>query len=255
MPINRDVDYPNSPHLAHPALRGRLVALLLETVKTVAGSGLPLRVLEIGAGHGGYTAEALTAGCNVTAVELSRPSFRKLAARYGANPRVTTVFDPDGSLATLDGTYSLVLCISVLHHIPDYIAFIDRVTARLRRGGALLTLQDPLWYPRLSRLTRTVDRAAYLAWRIGQCNVGGGVTAMVRRLRGVYPAIEAGEIGYYHVVRQGVDEQAIARRLEARFDRVGVHSYWSNHLAAARRPAEMGGLLNTFAVQATGFIG
>jgi hypothetical protein len=53
-------------------------------------------------------------------------------------------------------------------------------------------------------------------------------------------------------VRQGVDEQAVAELLEARFDRVELVSYWSHHLAAVRRPAERAGLVNTFAARGTG---
>jgi SAM-dependent methyltransferase len=246
------VDYPHSPHLAQPVLRGRLVALFLETLQAVSERGLPPRLLEVGAGHGGYTAEALAAGCDVTSVELSGPSFQKLEARYGSNERVTTILDPAGSLSEVGTGYSVVLCLSVLHHVPDYLAFIDRVAGRLARGGALLTLQDPLWYPRLGRTTRTVDRAAYLAWRIGHGNPRQGFAAMMRRRRGVYPESIPGEIGYYHVVRQGVDENAVARRLAACFDHVDLRTYWSNHLAAVRRPAEACGLANTFAAHATG---
>ncbi len=76
-------------------------------------------MLEIGAGHGGFTEPVLAAGCEVTAVEASRPSLRTLEHRYGHNPSFRAVLDPDGSLEGVSGTYSLILIVAVLHHIPD----------------------------------------------------------------------------------------------------------------------------------------
>jgi SAM-dependent methyltransferase len=246
------IDYRHSPHLAQWPLYDRLVGFILETVSGLPDTGSPPRVLEVGAGHGGYTELLLAAGCDVTVVEMSRPPLQRLEARYGGHARVTGVLDPDVSLRDAGGGYSLALCVSLLHHIPDYVEFLLRITGRLLPRGALVTLQDPLWYPRVDRLTRMVDRSAYLTWRIAQGRFQQGVAAMVRRLRGVYPEARVGEIAYYHVVRQGVDEEAVAGFLEGRFAQVEVLSYWSHHLAAMRRAAELAGMVNTFAVRATG---
>ena len=108
-------------------------------------------------GHGGYTEPVLAAGCRVTAVEASRHSLATLQRRYGANPGFRAVFDADGTLDEVDGTFSLVLIVSVLHHIPDYVSFLDRVTRLLAPNGSLLSLQDPLctrvWSARPARST------------------------------------------------------------------------------------------------------
>jgi SAM-dependent methyltransferase len=249
------VDYRNSPHLAQWALYDRLVGVFHATVAALSDAGLPLRVLEIGAGHGGYTGPALAAGCEVTAVEMSPRVFLDVEARYATNDSLTAILDPDAALTGAGEGYALAMCMSVLHHIPDYLDLLQRIADRLLPGGAILTLQDPLWYPRRGRVTRAVDRGAYLAWRIGQGNVVEGMAAMRRRLRGVYPEAKAGEIVYHHVVRQGVDEEAVAASLARRFAHVDVLPYWSNHLAAIRGVAEAAGLENTFGVRATGFTG
>lgn len=249
------VDYPHSPHLAQRPLSDRLVATLHDTIGGLSAAGLPLRVLEIGAGHGGYTGHALAAGCDVTAVEMSEPSFDTLRHRYGSNDRLRTVLDPAADLSDAGSGYALILAISVLHHIPDYLDLLDRLSARLLPGGAMLTLQDPLWYPRVSPVTRAADRGAYLAWRVAQGNVRQGWSAMRRRLRGAYPVSEEGEIVYYHVVRQGVDEREVLGRLGDRFADVELLPYWSNHLGAIHRVAERAGMRNTFGIRATGFTG
>ena len=70
----RAVDYRRTPYLGQWPLRRRLVSLLESTLRTLPAPDRPLRVLEIGAGHGGYTGELLAAGCEVTAVEMSPPA-------------------------------------------------------------------------------------------------------------------------------------------------------------------------------------
>jgi SAM-dependent methyltransferase len=249
------VNYRHSPHLAQWALADRLAGILHATIRELSDAGLPLRVLEVGAGHGGFAGHALAAGCEVTAAEMSAPAFEDLETRYGTNDRLTAVADPGATLSGVGEGFALAVCVSVLHHIPDYLDLLQRITARLLPGGALLTLQDPLWYPRVGRVTRAVDRTAYLTWRIGQGNVGPGLAAMRRRLRGAYPEAKDGEIVYHHVVRQGVDERAVAASLAGRFSDVEVFPYWSNHLGAVHRVAEAAGLANTFGVRATGYDG
>ena len=75
------IDYRRgSPHLSQMALHDRLVPVLRDLVRRLADQGLPLRVLEIGAGHGGFTESALAMGCDVTAVDMSGPSIEELQA-------------------------------------------------------------------------------------------------------------------------------------------------------------------------------
>ena len=79
-----DIDYRRgSPHLAQLPLYDRLVEVLRGTVRRLAEQGLPLRVLEIGAGHGGFTEAALALGCDVTAVDVSESSVEELKRRFG----------------------------------------------------------------------------------------------------------------------------------------------------------------------------
>jgi SAM-dependent methyltransferase len=229
--------------------------MLQDALRIVAGAGLPPRVLEIGAGHGGYTAELLDAGCQVTRLDLSASAIAFVRRHHPEHERLSTVIDPEATLDEAGSDQSLVLLISVLHHIPDYLAFLDRVMARLAPGGAALLLEEPLWYPRVGRVTRLADRGSYLAWRTGQGEIRSGLASMWRRARRIPLEAVPGEIVYYHVVRNGVDEQAVAAMLASWFDRVELSSYWSNHLALSRPLAETLRLVNTFGMRATGFVG
>ena len=251
-----EVDYrAGSPHLAHWQLYDRLVGIVRCQVDRLADRGLPLDVLEIGAGHGGYTEPALAAGCAVTAVEMSRPSLAEMSRRFGHNSRFTPVFDPDGSLGGAAGLYSMILCVSVLHHIPDYLGFLDRALDKLAPGGCLLTLQDPLWYARAGRRSRLLDRAGYYSWRLGQGDLWRGLATTGRRVRGRYDDTNPSDMVEYHAIRAGVNEDAILDLITRRFDAVSLVPYWSNQSAVVQRLGSRLGVDNTFGITAVGFRG
>jgi SAM-dependent methyltransferase len=251
--FDADVDYRHgSPHLAHWPLFDRLVDLVRDEVRHLDRAGFDLDVLEIGAGHGGYTEPVLAAGCAVTAVEMSRPALDRLVRRYGTNDRFCAVLDPDGHLSALPGGHALVLAVSVLHHIPDYLAFLAAATEQLRPGGTLVALQDPTWYPRTATPQRILDRSAFYAWRLGQGDLRRGFATLGRRLRGVYDEDHPSDMVEYHAVREGVDELAVTELLRDRFTDVRLVPYWSHVAPVAQRLGDRLGAVNTFGVVARG---
>jgi SAM-dependent methyltransferase len=251
---DEDVDYGRgSPHLKDPRLKRRLLAVVGAAVQGLQSRGLPLRVLEVGAGHGGYTEALLAAGCSVTAVEMSRASVGHLRRRFGAHAGFRVVHDPTGDLQDVDGGYSMVACVSVLHHIPDYGGFVTAVLPRLTPGGSFLCLQDPIWYDRVPGLQRRVERLAYLAWRLRQGNMSQGLATTLRRARGIYDESNPSDMVEYHVVRRGVDEKMLADALKVRFDVVTVVPYWSTQTRALTRLGDRLRWQNTFGIHAQGY--
>lgn len=246
-----------SPHLKHRLLRNYLVNLLFDEIRRTKAAGLPPRVLEIGAGHGGYTEPTLAFGCAVTATEMSRASLEHLRSRYGSNPTFQAVFDEDGSLGVLDRErFSMVLCASVLHHIPDYLEFLEGpVMDHLTPGGSIVTFQDPLWYPRMRHLDLGLSRLSYLSWRVTRGNYLEGTRTRLRRLRGIRDERNPRDMVEYHVVRSGVDEQRLVEMLAARFESVRLVPYWSTQAAFWQRLGQMSARTNTFSIVATGFRG
>ena len=217
-----------SPHLRHAPLRGEIVNRIRALVAEQFERRGSCRVLEVGAGHGGFTDHVAAMGADVTVTEMSRPSLEHLRARFVHNPAVHLVYDADGeAVFTDDRSYDLVLCISVLHHIPDYLRFVERAVERIDPGGAFASYQDPLWYPRRSRLNKGLDRAAYYAWRIGQRDLARGLSTRLRRARGVLDESNPSDMVEYHVVRDGVDDVALHDLLSARFGKVDLWTYWS----------------------------
>ena len=243
-----------SPHLSQWVLYDRLVEVFRGVARRLTEQGFPLRVLEVGAGHGGFTEPALALNCDVTAVEMSKPSLDELRRRLGINPKLHFIYDPEGKLADVGENYTLLMCISVLHHIPDYMAFLENATKRLRPGGALLTLQDPTWYPRHPVAYRAA-RATYLVWRLGQGNMVNGMRTRLRRMRGIFDETNPSDMVEYHLVRKGVDEKAVLSFLRERFAEVTLVPYWSSHLRMAHGVGERLGLHSSFGVVAMGYRG
>jgi SAM-dependent methyltransferase len=250
---NAEIDYrEGSPHLAHPVLYQQLVRMIREQVGSLAAARLPLDVIEIGAGHGGFTEPMLAAGCDVTALEMSQASVARLNTLFGQNSLFRCLYNPDGTLEALTGEYSLAACVSVLHHIPDYMAALRDLTDHIRVGGSLVVLQEPLWYPRTRNAALRLNRFGYLSWRVRQGSLRRGLATEFRRVRGYYDESNPSDMVEYHIVRQGVDEQAISDFLHSRFEEVRIIPYWSNQSELVQRLGQHFGLDNTFGVVASG---
>src|SRR5439155_5229674 len=148
-------------------------------------------------------------------------------------------------------SFSVVLFASVLHHIPDYVATIEAAASRVVPGGALVTFQDPLWYPTVPRAAAFLSRFAYFWWRIRQGNYVRGISSRWRWMRGVYDDRNPSDMVEYHVVRRGVSQDALREALSSRFRYVRVISYWSTQSAIWQRIGEALGAQNTFGIVAT----
>jgi SAM-dependent methyltransferase len=253
---NESVNYrTGSPHLQFLNLYDRLVNLLLKEVFQIHAASLPLKVLEIGAGHGGYTEPLLAGGCEVTAIEMSQASVSELNRRFGYNTNFHVLYDDSGSLNRVTDEYSLIACISVLHHIPDYMAAIDEMLKRLEIGGSWIALQDPIWYPSAKKVPLVLNRLGYFIWRLGQGQIRRGLATRVRRMRGILDESNAADMVEYHVIRSGVNQDEIFERLSHRFRQVTIVPYWSNQLGVMQKVGDMIGLENTFGIIADGFKG
>jgi SAM-dependent methyltransferase len=241
-----------NPHLAHPELRALIVELVSYVAQRAVARQLPPRVLEIGAGDGGLTEPLLARGFEVTATEISRPAVERLEDAFGANPGFKAIYDPGEDAGAVEGEpFSVVLCASVLHHIPDYLAFVGSVIERhLAPKGGFVSVQDPLRYDTMSPVAHRFDRAAYLIWRLGRGNRLSGLVSLKNRLTGRLDPSRPGDMVEYHAVRNGVDERALQRLLDGSFDSVRVLPYWSNQSRLAQRLGRRLRLVNVFALVA-----
>lgn len=249
-----DRDYAfGSPHLSHAPLRTEIEERLATLVRSQISRAGSCKVLEVGAGHGTFTQALLYAGASVTVTEMSEPSANLLRARYAGNDLVTVVYDPDGTAgAKLAPSHSMVVLVSVLHHIPDYLNAVAKLIEGLPSESAFFCAQDPSWYPSRSRIANAADRGAYLLWRVGQGDYSRGLKTRVRRLRGLYDDSNASDMVEYHVVRQGVNEHALIELLAGQFTTVTLWEYWSTQSRILQRLGDALNLRSTFGISATG---
>lgn len=242
-----------SPHLKHSGLRGAVTQSLRSNVVRILNQAGSCRVLEVGAGHGDFTDALLGAGAEVVVTEMSSASATALAQRYEGNTRVRVIHDGDGDWLEQSGErFDLVACISVLHHIPDYLAFLQDAFGRVTPGGGFVSWQDPLWYPRRTWASMTAEKAAYFGWRVTQGDLVRGVQTRARRLRGILDESNEADMVEYHVVRDGVDEMAIRDLALRHFDDVEVVRYWSTQSRLLQSVGERSGIRSTFGIVATG---
>jgi phospholipid N-methyltransferase len=243
-----------SAHLTHRELHQQLVAAIKNALTDVVARNLPRTVLEIGAGDGAFTEAILAAGFRTTATEMSRPSLSRLKARFDLNPEFCAVFDPNGSLDVL-GTqrFALIVCIAVLHHIPDYIsALVSAIRDHLLEGGALVCFHEPMWYPTQPRKDWLIDKASYFIWRLGQGNYLQGAKTRFRRAFGVLSESEPADMVEYHVVRSGVDQTKILEMANSVFESVCLIRYWSTCSRLLQTGGERLGVRNKFGIIALG---
>jgi SAM-dependent methyltransferase len=239
-----------SPHLRHQSVRRMVTAACRGVVGEVMHRRC--RVLEIGAGHGMFTDYLVGLGAEVWVTEMSKASADLLHSRFAGHDSVHVMYDEDGSRAAHGPEVDIVICLSVLHHIPDYLGAVSTLLNRLAPGGAFVSFQDPLWYPRRSRGSLLAERSAYLMWRVTQGDLRRALATGLRRARGRHDPQNPSDMVEYHVVRDGVDEEGLVRLLGARFDSVRVHRYWSTQAAWLQWVGDRVGLACSFGITATG---
>lgn len=251
-PADHDYSF-GSPHLTHMSLHRWMVEYTVKKVLNTEPASGQLRVLEIGAGHGAFTDHVLAAGAAVTITEMSRASADLLRARYARNDSAQVLHDPAGDLTALAGErFDLVLCVAVLHHIPDYLGAITEWVNFIEPGGGFLSFQDPLWYPRQGRMRVAVHRGAHFAWRLTQGDLVEGAKSLTRRMRGAMDESNPRDMVEYHVIRSGCDEVAIAELLKRHFASVTVLPYWSTTARPMQTLGERWNLTSNFGIDATG---
>jgi phospholipid N-methyltransferase len=245
-----------SAHLKHRQIYEFLLRNMRDVLADLKARGLGTRLLEIGAGDGGFSEPALAYGCRVTVTEMSLPSYQELQGRYGGNEYFEALFDEDGSLSVVgDRQFTGILYASVLHHIPDYIGAINKSLTHLAPGGSFMSFQDPLWYPSVKRPVRWFNRSAYLLWRASRGNYARGVGTLLRRARKTYDVTNPSDMVEYHVVRNGVNHELLFTELNKRFEQVEIFTYWSTPSAFWQRIGERLGLRTTFGIVAKGYLG
>jgi SAM-dependent methyltransferase len=202
-----------APHVKHASLRRLYAQLLTDVYDRAAEQTECPTALDLGAGEGSATRPLLTLGVRVTAVDHSESQLEALAKKCGAfrDRLELRLEDIDTTLQSIGRKFDIIVTCSFLHHIPDYLGMIRQSIALLKPHGQFFSCQDPMRYDTNGRLARAFSDGAYFSWRVFRGDVWGGLKRRIRRSRGVHLPDSAADNTEYHVTRNGVDQDAIAR--------------------------------------------
>jgi ubiquinone/menaquinone biosynthesis C-methylase UbiE len=98
------------------------------------------RALDFGAGTGNLTGKLLQMGYKVTAIDISAEMCRILEKKYKnylEAETLTVINSPIEDVSFDEDGFDLITCYSVLHHLPDYVDAIRRLSVFLKKGGVM----------------------------------------------------------------------------------------------------------------------
>jgi len=129
--------------LLHPEVYGkqeqnRISSALIMVDRLIAGN--QKKALDIGAGTGNLTGKLLCMGYKVTAIDISTEMcaiLRKKYRIYLEAKKLIVINSPIEDVSFGRGEFDLIACYSVLHHLPDYLDAIQRLSVFLKKGGVM----------------------------------------------------------------------------------------------------------------------
>jgi len=98
------------------------------------------KALDFGAGTGNLTGKLLHMGYKVAAIDISAEMCTILKKKYKnflKAKKLIVINSPMEDVSFDKGEFDLITCYSVLHHLPDYVEAIQRLSVFLKKGGVM----------------------------------------------------------------------------------------------------------------------
>lgn len=202
-----------------------------------------LHCLDCGGGTGNFAMELLDRGWNVTVVDISAEMLRLLGTKARSKGHSPTLIHSsiEQFLRSTHDLYDLVGFSSVLHHLYSYVSVLQTAASRIRPGGFLYSICDPV-APRHPRWTRTLDSLdiALAKAFFDRADILPGIGRRIRKLFMRKDAMfnravaGAGDIAEHHV-RTGVDDEQVLQLLRERGFAVLEHARFATGRTAVVR--------------------
>jgi ubiquinone/menaquinone biosynthesis C-methylase UbiE len=127
----------------HPEVYGeqeqkRIASVLKRVDQLIEGN--QKKALDFGAGTGNLTGKFLDMNYTVTAIDISAEMCAILKKKYSAylkTKKLVVINSPIENVSFDRGEFDLITCYSVLHHLPDYVGAIQKLSVFLKKGGAM----------------------------------------------------------------------------------------------------------------------
>jgi ubiquinone/menaquinone biosynthesis C-methylase UbiE len=129
--------------LLHPEVYGkqeqkRINSTLRMVDKLIADN--QKKALDFGAGTGNLTGKLLHMNYKVTAIDISAEMCTILKKKYKTYleaKKLIVINSPIEDVSFDREEFDLITCYSVLHHLPDYVDAIQRLSVFLKKGGVM----------------------------------------------------------------------------------------------------------------------
>lgn len=239
-----------APHVKHESIRNLYGQLILQVFDEAKKHRTIPKVLDLGAGEGSVTLPFLELGAKVVATDISSSQLASLqnkCKRFGELLE-TRCEDMNDTFNNLTEKYDIVVVNSFLHHVPDYLGMIKQAINVLEPNGQFFSFQDPMRYNSIGKPALYFSSLGYFSWRIFKGDLIGGLKTRIRRVRGVYLDDSARDNAEYHVVRNGVDQDAICHLFREQCFGCTIYKYFSTQSSFFQAFGESFGIQNTFAI-------
>ena len=242
-----------APHVKHESLKKLYRNIIISSYKYSTKYYVMPRVLDIGSGNGSATLSFLEMGAKVTAIDISKTQLEYLKEKCRKHDKrleikCGDVFDVIDQISNSGNKYDIIIANSFLHHVPDFLSLIRNSTKILSEYGQFISFQDPLRYDTLNRVTVILNKISYFSWRIFKGDVVNGIKRRIRRSRGNYLVNSVEDNMEYHVIRNGVDHEAICVILEREGFVVEMLKYFSTQSRFWQFVCEKLRIKNTFSI-------
>jgi ubiquinone/menaquinone biosynthesis C-methylase UbiE len=240
--------FEGATQISHQKVWDLYLALLSRVVSDAKLVNPSIRVLDLGAGEGTVTEQALRLGCRVTAVDISANRLSSLSDRCQRHSDALTTVCSDvlPYLTQTPETFDIIIASAFLHHVPDYLGLIRASMRCLNPAGQWFLFHETSRYDSIGKRNRAISRAAYYSWRIRQGDLSGGIGRTLRRAFGVYRDDCPHDNVDYHERRNGMDQEAIEKLFESEGLRTDAGKYFSTQNKAWQSLGERWRVENMF---------
>jgi len=125
------------------------------------------KALDFGAGTGNLTGKLLRMNYNVTAIDISEKMCTLLKKKYKTwieAKKLIVITSPVEDVSFDRDEFDLITCYSVLHHLPDYVGAIQKLSASLKKGGVMYIDHEasPFYWKNESHIVANLVKDFYL---------------------------------------------------------------------------------------------
>jgi 2-polyprenyl-3-methyl-5-hydroxy-6-metoxy-1,4-benzoquinol methylase len=166
------------------------------------------KALDFGAGTGNLTGKLLALGYEVTAVDISPDMCNALRKKYQKNiqtNKLTVINSPIENVEFNKTKFDLITCYSVLHHLPDYVASLQKLTSFLKKGGIIYLDHEasPNYWKTEPKMLTEIVKTIYL-------HSNPIINALYFRLINLnIPTVDYAESDYWHKKEHPLDHSKI----------------------------------------------